>query len=91
MPKIKNYVHYTDPETNEVTKYEPGDDVPAAHAKNMDPAHFEGDDEDEYDTINYGKLNKEELVQLAQDRGLDVEGTKAELTARLEEHDNALK
>lgn len=41
----------------------------------------------EVETVNYGALTKSELVALADERGLDSSGTKAELSARLEADD----
>lgn len=35
----------------------------------------------------YASLRKDELVALAEARGLDTEGTKADIAARLEDHD----
>lgn len=37
--------------------------------------------------VNYKSLNKPELVELVQSRGLETDGTKEELIARLEESD----
>lgn len=40
-------------------------------------------------TASYGSLLKDELVALAEGRGLDSSGTKADIIARLEEDDAA--
>lgn len=47
------------------------------------------DDVDEEPEGEYSDLTKDELKELAEERGLAVSGTKAELIARLEEDDNS--
>lgn len=93
---FQNYVHYTDPETGAVTRFSPGDEAPAEVVANVDPAHFavQGDEAPEAKAekakIDYKKLHKDQLSDLCADRGLDFEGTKAELIKRLEDSDGAL-
>lgn len=97
MKVFKNYVHYTDPETAEVTHFEPGDECPRELLKVIDPNNLLDPDEQAAEAdaaargvVNYNTLKKEELVVLCVDRGLEADGTKAELIARLEAHDGAL-
>lgn len=42
-------------------------------------------DEAEADEVDYSHMKKDELIALAEERGLDSDGTKAEIIARLEE------
>lgn len=46
----------------------------------------EGDDDDD-EEVDYSDLKKDELVALADERGVDSSGTKAEIIARLEADD----
>ena len=98
MKVFKKYVHVTDPETGEVTRYEPGDHCAPEHEELVSPKVFFSDDDiagvqgesEPVAEINYGKLGKEDLIKLCADRDLDTTGTKAALIERLEAHDGAL-
>lgn len=102
MKVFKNHVHFTDPDTNEATRYEPNDECPAKVAALIDPANLrdpkaEADEDeaqrkaDKEGVINYKTLGKEDLIALCDDRKLDPSGTKQVLIERLEAHDAALR
>lgn len=90
MARVKKYVHAVDPETHTAVVLKPGDEVPANLAKVVtNPAVFEGDDEpeDEDEGDNYDQHNVTELRAELERRGLDTEGNKPDLVARLREYD----
>jgi hypothetical protein len=88
---FKNHVHYTDPDTGQVTRFQPGEECPEEIELEIDENNFIAlEDYAAQQKASYGSLNKEQLVALAAERGLDVEGTKAELIVRLEQSDGAL-
>lgn len=49
----------------------------------------EAQEEELEEEVDYSQLVKADLVQLAEYRGLDSSGTKADIIARLEEDDGA--
>jgi len=71
--------HYEEDE--DTVQYSTPINLPPARPEVAD--NVESDDAGEYDD-----LTKDELKELAEERGLAVSGTKAELIARLEEDDN---
>jgi hypothetical protein len=86
-------VHVTYP-NGESERFEPGDLVPAELEDRIDPNNMLSPDAPaevvEQPVVDYAKLGKEELVQLAIDRGLEPTGSKPELVKRLKSHDGAL-
>lgn len=90
MPRhFKNHIHYTDPRNGQVTRFQPGEECPEDIELDIDENNFISLD-DYVNRPSYAAMKKEELVALAADRGLDLDGTKAELIERLEQHDGAL-
>jgi hypothetical protein len=76
--------------------FHPGDEAPnwVINLQACDMAHFEvPTDAPEavvVQEIDYSKLNKTELSDLCAERGLDFDGTKADLLKRLVDADGAL-
>lgn len=95
---FQNHVHVRNPETGDAEWFAPGDEAPDWADGMVDEAHFKApknpDVEDDGNEgpvkVSYKRLNKDDLIDLADDRGLDTEGTRDELIARLEENDAAL-
>jgi len=90
---FKNTVHVQNPETGEAQWFHPGDVAPDWTEGLVDPNNFTDGvpfEEAQPEAVNYGKLNKTELQELAADRGLDTEGTRQELIERLQAHDDAV-
>lgn len=92
---FQTHVNVRNPETGDSGWFKPGDTAPDWTEGYVDPVHFE--DHGLVDTstpaaepVNYKRMNKADLEELAADRGLDFEGNKDELVARLEESDAAL-
>lgn len=88
-------VWVSNPETGESSWFHPGDKAPDWAVDAVDPNHFisrEGDVpmSGPGERVDYSTMKKDELADLAAERGLDFEGTKADLVARLEESDAAL-
>lgn len=93
MKVFQTHVHVRNPETGDAQWFKPGDKAPDWTEGYVDDAHFEvpADAEEPFDTtLDYGKLNKSDLVTLAEDRGIDATGTKDDIIGRLEESDAAL-
>jgi hypothetical protein len=95
MGKVfQNHVHVSNPETGQAQWFAPGDKAPDWTEGYVDDANFveEGSEAAEaFDsTVDYTKLKKDELVTLAEDRGIDASGTKEDIIGRLEEADAAL-
>lgn len=93
---FQTHVHVRNPETGDAAWFKPGDTAPEWTDGYVDPNHFE--DHGLVDTsnpqaepVNYEKMTKADLEALAADRGLDFEGNKADLVARLEASDAALQ
>jgi len=91
---FQTHVHVRNEETGDAAWFKPGDKAPSWTEGCVDPKHFEVKDEDgdvfDDEKADYSRMGKDDLVALAEDRGLDASGTKAEIIARLEENDAAL-
>lgn len=96
---FQNHVYVSNPETGDAAWFAPGDEAPEWTEGYVDPVHFEekeepaepGAEQLPAERPNYSRMKKEELIDLADERDLDTEGTVADLIARLEENDAALR
>lgn len=89
---FRNTVHVSDPESGNSQWFYPGDVCPEWAEGIVDPNNFTSSVSPEPvgETADYGKLNKTELQELLEERGLDVNGKRDDLIQRLKDHDESL-
>jgi hypothetical protein len=95
---FQTHVYVSDPETGQNQWFAPGDKAPPWTDGLVSEEHFKEPEVDEDGNpipeakpVDYSKLLKEDLIALADDRGLDSTGNKDDIIERLVENDNALR